>query len=145
MSARINRPIEEVFSYVSDPLNLPRWTSAVRTVRKTADGGERAASTYVMERDLPSGRAVNQLDVLASEPPSEFVLRASAGPTPFVYRYRFCAESDETIVKLWAEVELPGTGGPLRHLARRAVRRGVDDNFAALKRLLEARASATLT
>jgi uncharacterized protein YndB with AHSA1/START domain len=141
-SARINRPIEEVFSYVSDPLNFPDWNSAVRTVRKTSAGDDGAASTYSMVRELPTGRAVNQLEVVASERPSEFVVRASAGPTPFVYRYRFSAETDETIVQLGAEAELPGTAAVLRQLARRALKKGVDDNFAALKRVLETRHSA---
>jgi uncharacterized protein YndB with AHSA1/START domain len=35
---RIGRPIEEVYCYVSDPLNFPRWNSAVQTVRKTLAG-----------------------------------------------------------------------------------------------------------
>lgn len=62
-STRINRPIEEVFSYVSDPLNLPHWNSAVQAVRKTSAGKNGVASTYLMERDLPTGRAVNELEV----------------------------------------------------------------------------------
>jgi uncharacterized protein YndB with AHSA1/START domain len=64
---RIDRPVEEVFAYVSDPLNLPRWNSAVQTVRETSAGDNGGASTYVMERELPTGRAVNELEVVASE------------------------------------------------------------------------------
>jgi uncharacterized protein YndB with AHSA1/START domain len=33
---RIERPIEDVFDYVSDPRNFPRWNSAVRSVIQTA-------------------------------------------------------------------------------------------------------------
>jgi uncharacterized protein YndB with AHSA1/START domain len=33
-SVFIRRPIEEVFAYVSDPLNLPHWNSAVRAGRR---------------------------------------------------------------------------------------------------------------
>ena len=58
---RIDRPIEEVFAYVSDPLNFPRWNSAVQTVRKTSPDESDLASTYVMERKLPAGPAVNEL------------------------------------------------------------------------------------
>jgi uncharacterized protein YndB with AHSA1/START domain len=32
---RIARPLEEVFAYVSEPLNFPDWNSAVQTVRNT--------------------------------------------------------------------------------------------------------------
>jgi uncharacterized protein YndB with AHSA1/START domain len=134
---RIRRPVEEVFAYVSEPLNFPRWNSAVRTVRQTAAGGHDVGSSYLMERKLPTGRALNQLDVITHEAPHEFAIHATAGPTPFLYRYRFTSESGETVVRLDAEVELPGPAGLLPQLARRAVRSGVDDNLAALKQILE--------
>ena len=108
---RIGRPLEEVFAYISEPLNFPHWNSAVRTVRKTSAGGDGAGSTYVMERELPIGQAINRLHVVASEPPGEFAIRATAGPTPFLYRYRCSSEKGETVVKLDAEVELPPRGG----------------------------------
>jgi hypothetical protein len=133
----IERPLEEVFAYVSEPLNFPRWNSAVEVVRGTSvrEGG--VGSTYVMERELPTGRAVNRLDVVASEAPHEFAIRASAGPTPFLYRYRFSSQKGETVVKLDAEVELPGAVALVPPLARRAIKSGVDDNLATLKRILE--------
>ena len=134
---RIDRPIEEVFSYVADPLNFPDWNSAVQAVRKTSAGDNGTGSTYVMERELPTGRAVNELEVVASERPTDFAIRATAGPTPFVYRYRFAADNDETVMQLDAEIELPGAAALLPQLARRAVKKGVEDNFATLKQILE--------
>jgi uncharacterized membrane protein len=35
-SIRVERPVEEVFAIVSDPLLLPRWNSAVQTVAVTS-------------------------------------------------------------------------------------------------------------
>jgi uncharacterized protein YndB with AHSA1/START domain len=137
-STRINHPIEGVFAYVSNPRNLPRWNSAVETVRKTSAGDTGVASTYLMERALPTGRAVNELEVVTREWPREFAVRTAAGPTPFRYRYGFSAENDETVVHLNAEVELIGPAALLPQLARRALKKGVDDNFATLKQILEA-------
>jgi uncharacterized protein YndB with AHSA1/START domain len=136
-SMRINRPIEDVFAYISDPRKFPRWNSAVQTVRKTSAGDSGVASTYLMERALPTGRAVNELKVVAREWPREFTIRTTAGPTPFLYRYVFSADNDETVVHLNAEVDLAGPAVLLPQLARRAVKKGVDDNFATLKQILE--------
>jgi uncharacterized protein YndB with AHSA1/START domain len=133
----IERPLEEVFAYVSEPLNFPRWNSAVEAVRETSAREGGAGSTYVMERELPTGPAVNRLDVVASEAPHEFAIHASAGPTPFLYRYRFSSQNGETVVNLDAEVELPGAAALMPPLARRTIKRGVDDNLATLKRILE--------
>jgi uncharacterized protein YndB with AHSA1/START domain len=135
-STRINRPIEEVFAYVSDPRNYPCWNSAVQAIRKTS-ARTGVASSYLMERALPTGRAVNELEVVTREWPREFAIRTTAGPTPFRYRYGFSAENNETVVHLNAEVDLIGPAPLLPQLARRAVKKGVDDNFATLKQILE--------
>jgi uncharacterized protein YndB with AHSA1/START domain len=134
---RIDRPIEEVFSYVSDPLSYPRWNSAVLAVRKTSTGENGLAPSYVMERELPTGRAVNELEIVANERPGEFAIRATTGPTPFLYRHRFDVENGETVMTLDAEVELPGAAAFLPQLARRLVKKGVDDNLTTLKQILE--------
>jgi len=133
----IERPIEEVFDYVSDPRNFPRWNSAVQSVNPTSGQGE-PGSTYLMERELPGGRAENGLEIVHSERPTAFTIRTSSGPTPFVYRYRFDSDGGATQLELTAEVELSGIAGALGPLASRAVKRGVDSNFADLKRILEA-------
>jgi uncharacterized protein YndB with AHSA1/START domain len=78
--AHINRPIEEVYDYVSNPIEFPHWNSAVERVRQISAGENGVASTYVMERELPTGCAVNELEVVASVRPREFVIRATEGP-----------------------------------------------------------------
>ena len=138
-SVRVDRPIEEVFAFVSDPSLFPRWNSAVQAVDLISGSTGALGSTYAMQRELPSGQAENELEVFASEPPAEFGIRTTSGPTPFVYRYRFASEGADTVVRLDAGVELPGLAGALGPLAARAVKRGVDANFATLKRTLEAR------
>ena len=137
-TVRIARSVDDVFAFVSDPDNFPQWNSAVQAVRKTSEAGPGVGATYMMERELPSGRARNQLEIVACERPIEFSIRTTSGPTPFVYRYRFTSEDDVTIVHLDAEVELEGAAALLGPLARRAVKNGVDDNFATLKQILEA-------
>jgi uncharacterized protein YndB with AHSA1/START domain len=137
-SVRIDRPIEEVFAFVSDPLRFPRWNSAVQAVHATSGETGEPGSTYLMVRDLPSGRVENDLEVFARKHPSEFGIRTTSGPTPFVYRYRFASHGADTVVHLDASVELPGVTAVLGPLAARVVRRGVDANFATLKRTLEA-------
>jgi uncharacterized protein YndB with AHSA1/START domain len=137
-SVRIERPVNDVFDYVSDPRNFPRWNSAVQSVRETAPGREGVGATYVMERDLPGGRAENELEIVDLDRPAAFAIRTTSGPTPFTYRYRFSTEGAATLLELNAEVELSGIAGALGPLASRGVKRGVDSNFADLKRILEA-------
>ena len=135
----IDRPVEEVFAYVSDPRNFHSWNSAVRDVRPSSTAANGPGSTYTMKRQLPTGVATNQLEIVALEQPYDFAIRTTAGPTPFLYRYRFGVENGETIVRLDAQVELGGIAAVIPQVARVAVKRGVDDNLATLKLILERR------
>jgi carbon monoxide dehydrogenase subunit G len=137
-SVRVQRPLEVVFDFVSDPLSFPRWNSAVQAVNNTSGVTGEVGSTYSMRRELPTDQVENELEVLVRERPSEFAIRTTSGPTPFHYRYRFAPDGAGTVVHLDATVELPGVAGRLGPLAARVVRRGVDANFAVLKRTLEA-------
>jgi hypothetical protein len=133
-SITIARPISDVFAYVSEPRNLPAWNSAVEEVRPLSLGGPVVGSVYAMQRQLPSGPTVNRLEIVIRHPPSEFAMRTTSGPTPFLYRYRFVADDTATVIEFGGDVDLPSVGG----IAAQFVRRGVDHNLATLKRILEA-------
>jgi carbon monoxide dehydrogenase subunit G len=138
-SVRVNRPIDEVFAFVSDPLLFPRWNSAVQTVHPIAGDGGRVGSRYSMQRQLPAGQVENGLEVVSRDYDTEFGIRTTSGPTPFRYHYRFVSDGAETVIQLDARVELSGVASVLGPLAAPAVKRGVDANLAALKQILEAR------
>ena len=54
---RIERPLADVYAYVAEPGNFPRWNSALEAVRKTSAGDDTGVgSTYVMERTLPTSQ-----------------------------------------------------------------------------------------
>jgi uncharacterized protein YndB with AHSA1/START domain len=136
-SVRIRRPIEEVFGFVADPLNLRDWNTAVRAVWKTRGRESELGSTYSLERELPSGRVRNDLEIFAHEFPIDFGIRTTSGPTPFSYRYGFTSNGGETVVELHGAFELDGLAARLGRVAGRAVKRGVDDNLSRLKQALE--------
>jgi uncharacterized protein YndB with AHSA1/START domain len=137
-NVRVNRPIEEVFTFVSDPLLFPLWNSAVETVDLTSGERGRVGSRYSMQRRLPVGQVENELEVLSRDHATEFGIRTTSGPTPFRYRYRFAADGSDTVIQLDASVALEGVASVLGRLAAPAVKRGVDANLATLKRTLEA-------
>jgi carbon monoxide dehydrogenase subunit G len=125
-SIRIARPLEDVFALLSDPLRFPLWNSAVVSVQATG-------ATYAMQRSLPTGRADNELEVVALEPPTRFAIRTISGPTPFAYEYRLRADGGATVVDLDTAVDLAGP----KLLLGRAIKRGIDTNLATLRDTLE--------
>jgi Polyketide cyclase / dehydrase and lipid transport len=77
-SVRVERPIGEVFAFVSNPLVFPRWNSAVQTVHGTSGESGGLGSTYSMQRQLPTGQVDNELEVVGREHPTEFAIRTTA-------------------------------------------------------------------
>lgn len=140
---RIKVPADVVFDFVADPRNFPLWNSAVVEVRQIGPGGpDGVGTTYAMARKLPGGSAENTLQVIARERPTEFAVRTTSGPTPFVYRLRLGPTGDSTVVEMEAEVGLGPVADILGPIAGLAVRRGVDANLDALKILLESQFAA---
>lgn len=134
---RIERAIGDVFAYVSDPLNMPRWYSAVQAVRILSGVNRQVGATYLMERQLPGGAARNELEIVTWDAPAQFTIRTTSGPTSLTYRYRFSPDARGTLVELHATIELAGIATIAGPFAVRGVKRGMDANLAALKTILE--------
>jgi hypothetical protein len=83
-----------------------------------------------MQRDLPTGRAANVLEVVQRHRPTEFVIKTTSGPTPFAYDIKFTPSNGGTVMKLGARAELGRFGDLIGPLARTAVKRGVNENLA---------------
>jgi hypothetical protein len=100
ISARIDRPADEVYEYASDPVNLPAWASGLGSSVELVDGRWIAESPMgrvafafvprneygVLDHDvtLPSGESVyNPMRVIADGTASEvvFTLRRQPGMT----------------------------------------------------------------
>ena len=108
-SVNIERPVEEVFAYVSDPRNLPAWNSAVQAVRPTSPATNGVGSTYSMKRQLPTGRRPTSS---RSSPASRHASSRSArrrGQPHSSTATDLAAQNGETVVQLDAQVELAGS------------------------------------
>ena len=135
---QIRRPIDDVFAYVADPQHLPDWNSAVTDVHPTSTTGD-TPSTYVMTRHLPTGTATNELRVVASEPPTRFVIETTSGPTPFHYEYRLSGDDRATVLELDAHADLGPLATLLGPLARHGLESGINANLETLKNILDSR------
>ncbi|WCB93463.1 hypothetical protein DSM104299_02176 [Baekduia alba] len=140
VTGRLARRRDEVFAYISDLRTLPEWSSAVRSVTPRTPARPTAGARYVMRRDLPSGPATNELELVAIVPSSALTLRTVDGPTPFTYHYTLDdADDGGTVLALDAEVELGRAAALTGPLAAGFVRRGLEANFATLAGVLDVR------
>lgn len=93
----INRPIDDVFAYISDPENMETWAEGVSDVRVTDDPtevGSRFESAYTY-----GGRTVEMAyEVTTCEPPTRYSIRG-AGPFPFDGELTLTEQGDVTRVR----------------------------------------------
>jgi uncharacterized protein YndB with AHSA1/START domain len=139
VSRRYPQLPDAVFAYLSDPRNMPMWNSAVTSVEPLTPMGPAAGARYLMRRDIPSGPAANELEVVVSVPPTQLVIRTLTGPTPFTYHYTLEGDGNGTMLRLDGDVELGGAIARVGPLAARFVERGIATNLETLGRILDAR------
>lgn len=135
----IERPIEEVFAYVSDVENMPLWVSGVRRVRllsKKIKAGARFSADYA------EGMRNSAIDfqIVEFEPPVRFTTTAVRGPFSFPFRgtfeFRAVGEATEVVSNVETGDESVATRladfffGPI---VRRGFQRRLQAELATLK------------
>jgi len=135
LTVAIARTPDEVFDYLTDVANLPRWQSGVRAAvleGELVTGARVRESRHMLGRELQT-----TLEIEEVERPRLFTLRALDSPVPFTVRHGLAPDGDGTLLTVVGEGEaglLPGFAAGI--MARRAEKQFTND-FERLKRLLE--------
>ena len=82
-SVMVDRPIEDVFAYLTDPVKIPDWQSSALEARIEGGGPMRAGATVLEQRKFLGRRIESTMEVLEYEPPHRFRIKVSSGPVPF--------------------------------------------------------------
>ena len=139
-SVEINRPVEEVFSYVSTLENLPEWAGPALEVRKDTPGTPKEGDTFTSVAKFLGRRFETPFQITSIEPNRQFSYHATGGPLPD-QRWTFACEEVSRGTRLTMVVE--GEPGGFFRLAEPLIERAVKRQFRAdlgtLKDMLEAR------
>ncbi len=129
----INRPVSEVFEFVADPENFPRWNYYVLTVRKLSSGPIGVGTAYHQVRKTDE----QDFRIIEFERNRRMTLKTSPYSTPQLeMRLTFQEQGGATHLRdVWKlDTGLPT---PLEWLGARRVRSAVAENLAKLKQILE--------
>ena len=139
-SVEIDRPPEEVFSYVANPENLPEWTNLVLEVRKDAEDQPHAGDRFSVVAKFLGRRFETPFEVSAHEPPRHHSDRSTGGPFEQEYIYTFeQTGAGGTRITQVVETEPGGFFKLVGPLLERAGSRQLRTDLSNLKDLLEAR------
>ena len=136
----IARPIEEVFAFLADGENDPKFSPRVQEMRKLTDGpigvGTRFGST-VKDAGMTTKREFELTEFVAPTT-IRWAERSKHAVTATVGGYDLVPEGDGTRVTLFNELAGHGFGKVIVGLALRSARKGADDFGASIKRAVEA-------
>ena len=138
VTVRIRRPVDEVFAFVTDPANFPRWAgSLVTTARQTSPGPMRAGATFHQTNKFLIQRFQTEFVVTVYEPPHRFEYKSTAGPIPFAGHYTFAADGDGARFTSVDDTQLGGLLQFLAPLLQPIAQRQIQSNLGNIKRILE--------
>ena len=132
----IRRPIEDVFAFLSDFENIPKWNYAIVETHKVSEGAVGVRTIYQQIRSVPS-RGEERFEVTAYNPPRHLEIRGQLGPFPSRLAYALDAIPEGTRLTNSVQLELRGPGRLLGRVAVPRVRDAVAANLHKLKELLD--------
>jgi hypothetical protein len=79
----INRPVAEVFAFVTDPANNAKWQEGLVESRMISSGPMEAGAQVTDVRKFLGRDMESKLEVTVFEPNKRFVQKVTSGPIPF--------------------------------------------------------------
>ncbi|HEX4207983.1 MAG TPA: SRPBCC family protein [Ktedonobacteraceae bacterium] len=134
----IHKPIEEVFAFLTDMRNVPRWT-LVKSIRPSDpnDPSVAVGKTFVQHIEFMNQHFEVQTEVTHYEPPRLFAFLLKSGPLPLESRFTLTPDDDGTQLTLVGEGEPGSVLKVLGPLAVNIARKQLDSQLNTLKSIME--------
>jgi len=126
----IHKPIEEVFSFLLDFENLPKWNYYVVKVSKVTAGPITKGSVFHQVRKTDA----QDLQIIELEFPSVVAIETLPPERHLVMRFNLIAQGDHTKLEDAWQVKMPRVIG---WFAKKKIQPAVMENLQKLKTLLE--------
>lgn len=132
----MNRPVDRVFTFLTDAPNHPRWDRSSLAMEPLEPGPWRAGLTFREVRQIGPRQVEIRSTIAGFAPNRSFDIRSLSGP-PFQGHWRFAPEAGGTRLRWTGEMQLKGPARLFAPLTAQSFRKSADANFARLKEILE--------
>jgi uncharacterized protein YndB with AHSA1/START domain len=101
----VERPVDDVFEFVSDPEKMPLWVRNVAEAQYTDGAQPRAGATYDLKYTY--GRRVNDITMEVTEfnPPARYAFKTIKGPYPISVTYTLDPDGRGTRFKYFQDAQ----------------------------------------
>jgi uncharacterized membrane protein len=133
----INRPIDEVFTYVSDLRHSAVWQPGLEEVRKKTEGPLRVGTEFTFVRKFLGKRLESSNKFIEYEPNTRVTFVIPSGPLPGEASYLFESTPHGTKVTSKIQMQTKGFTRLAEPLVTSTLLRDMEAGFDYLKELLE--------
>lgn len=137
-SIQIDRPIGEVYAYLSDLENTPKWNWAITATKKTTPGPASVGTRYRQTRSVPQP-GTEILEITALETNQLIEVRGTLAQFSAHLSYHLDDHTSRTEVTNTVILEAKGALRLVAPALRRQIKRAVADNLNELRAQLETR------
>jgi uncharacterized protein YndB with AHSA1/START domain len=143
VSIEIQRPVSEVFTFVTDVRNFPLWFGAIIKESKPETAEPIGAGAKFTQTNHFLGRTFEtHFTVTEYESDKLFCVSTTWGPIPFGGCFQFDAANGGTLLTDRHGIDAGGFFGLVGSLLVGRLKQQAESNLANLKRLMEARDDA---
>jgi carbon monoxide dehydrogenase subunit G len=133
-----NRPPQEVWDFISNPANLPKWGEGTESAEWASEGPHGVGST-IQEVGKMLGRKIEgTTEITAWKPPNEFGRKADNGPIPWEWTLKLEPKENGTHLIGRGQAEVGGLLKFVEGLIIKQFEKQTETGFEALKQVLEA-------
>lgn len=132
----IDRPIEEVYAYLSDLEHTPEWNWAITETKKTTSGPTTVGTRYRQSRSVPQA-GTEVLEITALETGRHIEVVGTLAQFPARLSYLLNREDSGTELTNTVNLEPQGALRLVAPILGNRIKRAVADNLGQLKSRLE--------
>ena len=137
-STIINRPVEDVWNFISNVENMPKWDRGVLEARLTSEGPPGVGSTVQIRRQMLGRQRIANLRVSEYVPNNILAIQGMRGKMTAQTGFTFKPIEGGTRLTQTSEINLVGWWKLITPILIPMLERDGREDHANLKRILEA-------
>ena len=135
----INRPLQEVFDFMTNPANFAQWQSGTKSAKWASVGPVGVGSIFNSVGEMMGREMKMDLEITQWSPPTVWGIKGQSGPMKFEAISKFESKDGGTQVTQTFEGEVGGLFSITEGLAIKQLQKQVETDGNALKKVLEAK------
>jgi len=133
----IDKPVKDVFAFVTNPANMAKWNSAVVSMEQITPGAVGLGTKFKNVGEMLGRRIEGEMQVVAFEPDSKYGFQMNAGPMQVNITLAFKTVGTGTKLSLNAQGNPAGVFKLAEGVMQGRVKSMMEENLARLKSVLE--------